>query len=126
MTQPNPELWGKFVEAVKAGRIDGLTYEEKESFNAWIATPCDEFLIDGRNRPEYGLLQNEIDHLCAELRRWMEGKGWRCLLASDGLTICRLVNDPEGRKRLEDPEFKGGTELDRHLAAALWVLEREV
>ena len=110
MNQPNPALWAKFVEAVEAGRVEGLEWNEHWGY---LTVRGMMMVLDERSA--------EIDHLCAELRRWMEGKGIGLELVSKwGRCELRLFDNGSHDSRV----FPNVTELNRHLQAALWVLER--
>ena len=118
-TQPNPELWARFIEAVKAGRVDGIEWDEHWGY---LTVRGMMMVLDERSA--------EIDHLCAELRRWMRGRNFD--VADDGkcLSVNSLVDgiDPvDGitRECREINIFCDTEDLDNHLQAALWVLERE-
>lgn len=117
MNQPNPELWARFVEAVNAGRVEGLEVDIDRSDWAIQSPSLSIYFSYGDNK----IRAHESDHLCAELRRWMEAKEYCALLSPSSLEVSEYTEESHGAVEW----FKSGTELDRHLQAALWVLESD-
>ena len=113
-----------FVQAVREGRIAELTIDR----NFWDNL---EFLYVGPEAichldadlseiPNYDFMK--FDHLCAHLRRWMEGKGIGIETVSKwGRAELRLFDNGSH----DSTVFAQESELDRHVEAALWVLGRE-
>ena len=102
----------EFVQAVREGQIEGLEWCDVEES---IKTPdC------VRVYPQCPTVSG-ADHLCAHLRRWMERKGWGWALDSEeGLVIS---SHGVGATTFLEEWYE--SELDLHVAAALWVLGRE-
>jgi hypothetical protein len=130
----------EFVQAVREGRIEGLTYSIDECIDPldehgdahWIRTPSAPMIIQNGQTP-CDLTESESDHLCAHLRRWMESKVWTVTLGpGKSLTVTELIKS-RVRPRQDgfimmtpsSETFAQESELDRHVAAALWVLGRE-
>jgi hypothetical protein len=123
-----------FVQAVREGRVQGLTidrvdWDDPESL--WIGPEHICNLNDDlSDMPDLYFYAMRIDFFCAHLRRWMESKG---LFVAIGprrtLEVTELINSrvrprQEGFIMLNPhtEEFTQDTELGRHVAAALWVL----
>lgn len=124
---PNPELWANFVEAVKAGRIAG--WECSEEFVSDKFRPTIK-LSDGRIFPyaykvvdtwyEY-VRGHSYDALCAELRRWIFARTLEVQLNSNALHVFSGCGTTGFYIEWDSHQ----SEIDCHLSAALWVLERE-
>lgn len=100
----------KFIELVKAGKIEGLFYDSENHLHTCHVDEMDPLgFVD------------DADHLCAHIRRWLSGKGYGFSLSSDALELNWYI----GMGESADQEFSEGSELDWHLAAACWVCERE-
>ena len=99
----------KFIEAVKAGKIENLSVDTFDAFfvrendsSPWREVPV-------ATSDESMILKDHI-------RRWLNGKGYRFNLGSDELfVVCG------GDTRI----FREGSELKWHIDAALWVIARE-
>jgi hypothetical protein len=120
------ENFQKFIEAVKAGKVEGLAVHERRGENviltldgAPIANKCFEtWHLHTSGKPYVP------DHLCAHIRRWLSGQGLQWALTSIRLSI--LAHYYKDENLDSDWEtFATGSELDWHIDAALWVLERE-
>lgn len=101
----------EFVEAVRAGKIEGLWDQSTEEM---LKTFCITF--------DYRIACNnahEVDHLCAHLRRWLTSKGHMSGLYVNQLDIYDIL---DGATIMT---FDEGTELDWYIDAALWVLGQE-
>lgn len=112
----------EFIEAVKAGRIEGLMFPHPDLLatkDNWIV---ERGMIDGVWRP---LFHMQSDHLCAHLRRWLRGKGWSVTLyEGELLEVVKWDADKQDpsvwtSRHCEQPS----SELDWHIAAALFCLE---
>ena len=114
-TQPNPELWGKFIEAVMSRRISGLFAKE---VGAWVELHTDSERVAVQSRSYRLMSVSNVDHLCAELRRWMDGRGWSWQLCND-----RFMVWPGNET--DDAWVGDSNGLNDHLSAVLWVIERE-
>lgn len=124
MTQPNPDLWDKFIEAVMSHRISGMSAKE---VGVWVELHIEPERAAVQSKSHRLMSVSNVDHLCAELRRWMLNHSpdmfWGMDCASLSLFEPRFTehNEPYPHQEM----FTNESELDRHLAAALWVLERE-
>lgn len=111
----------RFIDAVKAGKIEGVEHSPYK-----IGNRTDEIItVDGLGISDsfsgWVVSTALADHLCAHLRRWINGRRCDCILTSTSLRVAYA--HPFAR-----PVFhhcKDGTELDWHIAAVLWVLEQE-
>jgi hypothetical protein len=103
----------EFIENVKAGKVSGL-----EINNAGSLTKPDVKGVFPLNKDS----QMEVDHLCAHIRRWLTGKGYRRPLEDDYLTIYKKEDESEGPRFM----FCDGSELDWHIDAANWVIKQGV
>jgi hypothetical protein len=98
----------EFIENVKAGKIEGLVYEDDGNPMIRIAGEWG-YLINGNT---WTMIP---DHLCAHIRRWLTGKG-----VNWGLYADVLVMDYDHER------FDQGSELDWHIDAANWVCKQGV
>jgi len=120
---PNAELWAEFVQAVRDGKISGLTLYvdgSPDGTDSETSIWLDEWIIWS---DKLGTVQDLIvqDHLCAFLRRWMRSKGYGITLNTDsGIVIGRLDNPAYLVGERDYP-----TETDWHMKAALQALEWE-
>jgi hypothetical protein len=109
-----------FIAAVREGRIEGLSVRDDRGTEFFLGPSS--IIGDLRESGDKSIhfWPAMEDHLCAHLRRWMESKGWHCNLSTTQLSIG--IKSPT---RTIPKHFKDGTEIDQHVAAALWVLEQE-
>lgn len=116
----NQELFERFIEAVKAGKVEWLSHYDRPNENVLL-------LLEGHpvaNRCHgawhlHDQKQGVRDHLCAHLRRWLTEEGWYWSLQAGGIALHRVMPPQDDLKA-----FFTGTELDWHIAAALWVLDQ--
>lgn len=104
----------EFLAAVKAGRIEGLTYEDDSMHGEliWVGTePC--FLRGGMHKSDRSVF-------CDHLRDWFTAKGWKWEMSATYLTL-----ELKGPPKHTPSHFMKKNELDRHVAAAMHVLACE-
>jgi hypothetical protein len=101
----------EFIENVKAGKIEGLTAGDDGEL----------FFYRGGEWVSGDVHYHEQDHLCAHIRRWLSGKGYKRPLDDDCLALFRKEDENEGPRFL----FTEGTELDWHIDSANWVIKQE-
>jgi hypothetical protein len=121
MNQPNPELWARFLASVDAGAFRDLNQQVTTSTGhcRWLNTSTSQILLED-SIDVFNLERHEMDHLCGEIRRWMESKGWKWDSGPTYLTILYTLV-----ARDVPTHLTGKTEIDRHLKAALYVVEYE-
>jgi hypothetical protein len=117
----------EFVENVKAGKVEGLEFLNERVLLGFggmtfvIAKPY----YDEEDSPSYGEWfwdESNKDTLCAHIRRWLTGKGYKRPLDDDHLALFRKEDENEGPRFL----FTEGSELDWHIDAANWVCKQGV
>lgn len=109
----NPE----FIEVVKAGKIEGCkVFGGRFAVDGTVYAVLDNYgWLTFNTRPNNA-------HLCAHLRRWMTGKGWKWSLREDQFTAFRLITRI---KKRPVRTFNEGSELDWQIAAVMFVLGQE-
>lgn len=117
----------RFLEAVRAGKVEGITGHFDQpgmNFN-WINIGDNSIELGAHNEISS---QIDTDHMCAEIRRWLTGKGFEWCLTDE--SIWAGVHDENTHGY--DPECnfpwpctEHATELESHLAAFVFCLEAE-
>ena len=111
----NPYLFSQLLSAVKAGKVEG--FDSYSTFNC-VETPGHKRIYSDSN--DYAL-----DVFCADIRRWLTEQGVDWTLSNACFSLTRVENNFNPPLRYWASEVLCKTEVDRHLAAALWWLEQK-
>lgn len=106
--------WDRLLEAIKGGKIEGFGPVDDSTCNQRL----NGYVVAVKDNGVWAMWSEPMtDHLCAHLRRWLIGKGCLPCLGYKGLVLYPGL--------LKGKTFKEGSELDWHIDATLYVLDKE-
>jgi len=113
----NQELFTKFAECVKAGKVPGLYMPAGNIISRSPEFPLDSYYVAQLYGDGWGSMGKDSETiLCHHIREWLTGRGWYWELTDRSLTIAKetfCIHKPNA------PRFSEGSQLDWHLAAVV-------